>query len=306
MMKPSLVNVLRPTDPQPVRASRWRLFILVPVVFLLGAVLAGVWFKYGKSAAGSFLPGRELSNQTTDLLRHLNSPVEIRFYSMLPAGSAPEALQTFSGRVDQLLSKFQDASDGKIRITRNDSASEANGDAATADGIHPFNLDKGDACFLGIAVASGGQKESLAQLQPEWEPALEYDLARAIARVTATPAASKVKASVPVSPETTNEIARLIPDINGTSLEDGIAMLREGAVNKFTEAGAEVEKQIQAAQQQVADTQNGQSGAEQQAAVKHLQQVELEQGEKIKAIAARLQEEITVFQQMKTAAAAAK
>jgi len=306
MMKPSLVNVLRPTDPQPVRASRWRPFILVPLVFLLGAALAGVWFKYGKPAAGFILPGRELSSQTVDLLRHLNSPVEIRFYSVLSAGSAPEPLQAFSGRVDHLLSEFQDASDGKIRITRNDSASEANGDAATADGIHPFNLDKGDACFLGIAVASGGQKESLSQLQPEWEPALEFDLARAIARVTATPAAPNVKASVPVSPETTNEIARLIPDMNGTSLEDGIAMLREAAVNKFTEAGAEMEKQIQAAQQQVADTQNGQSEAEQQAAMKHLQQVQLDQAEKIKAIAARLQDEITVFQQMKTAAAAAK
>jgi hypothetical protein len=76
-------------------------------------------------------------------------------------------------------------------------------------------------------------------------------------------------------------------------------------VNKFSEAGAEMEKQIQAAQQQVADAQNGQSEAEQQAAMKHLQQVQLDQAEKIKAIAAQLQAELAVFQQMKAAAPSA-
>ena len=43
-----------------------------------------------------------------------------------------------------------------------------------------------------------------------------------------------------------------------------------------------MEKQIQAAQQQVADAQNGRSEAEQQAAMKHLQQVQLDQAEKLK------------------------
>ena len=104
--------------------------------------------------------------------------------------------------------------------------------------------------FWESPLSAEDRKESLAQIQPEWEPALEFDLARAILQVTATPSTPIVKASAPVSPETTNEILRLIPDINGTSLEDGIGILRQAAVNKFTEAGAEMEKQIQAAQQQ--------------------------------------------------------
>ena len=82
--------------------------------------------------------------------------MEIRFYSVLPPGSAPESLQDFSRRVDHLLSEFQSANDGKIHVIRNSSTSEANADAAAADGIHPFNLDKGDACFLGITVVERG------------------------------------------------------------------------------------------------------------------------------------------------------
>jgi len=203
-----------------------------------------------------------------------------------------------------LLSRFQNCNEREIHLVRHVSATDAGADAAAADGIQAFNLDKGAACFLGITVVSGNRKESLARLQPEWEPALESDLARAILRVTATPPAALVKSSVPISPEVTNEIARLIPDIDRTSLDDGIGILRAAAVNRMTEAGAEMEKQIQIAQQQVAEAQNGRPEAEQQAAVKHLQQVELEQAEKTKAIAARLQTEISVFEQMKTPPAA--
>jgi hypothetical protein len=306
-MKSSTPNNLPGTDSQKSQSSGGRLLILVPVFFLLGAALTGFWFKYGRPASGSVLPGPELSGSTLALLRQLNSPVEIRFYSVLPPGSAPETLQAFAGRVDHLLAEFQNANDAKIHVTRNLSTAGANADAAAADGIHPFNLDKGDACLLGLTFVSGGQKESLPQLQPEWEPALEFDLARVIARVTAPPASPvPVKASAPVSPEVTNAVVRLIPDLAGTSVEEGNRILREAAFKEFTETGADMEKQIQAAQQQLADAQNGPSEAEQQVATKHLQEVQLEQGEKYKRIANRLRAELDLFQQMKAAASPAK
>jgi hypothetical protein len=276
----------------------------VPAFFLLGAVLAGVWFKYGKPATGAGVT--QLSGPTVDLLRHLNSPVEIRFYSVLPPGSAPEPLQDFSRRVDHLLSEFQSANDSKIRVNRNVSTSGSNADAASADGMKPFNLDKGDACFLGLAVVSGERKESLPHLQAEWEPALEFDLARAILHVTATQSPAIVTPSAPVSSEVTNEVVRLIPDLKGTSLEDGTRILREAAFEEFTAAGTEMEDKLKVAQQQLSDAQNGQSEAEQQAAMKHLQEIQLEQGQKYKQIAARLQAKLAVFEQMKAAASAAK
>ena len=297
-MKPSSANTPQAVDRQTVRPSSRSTPILMLVVFLLGVVLAGVWFKYGAHTAGS---STGLSNQTVSLLHHLNSPVEIRFYSILPPGSAPEPLQAFSRRVDRLLSEFQGANDGKIHVTRNVSTSGANADAASADGIHPFNLDKGDACFLGLTVACGERKESLSQLQLEWEPALEFDLARAILQVTATPAAPVLRAGPPVSQETTNEILRLIPDVKGTSLEDGTQILRGAAVQELTATGAEAENQINLAKQQLADAQNSGSEQQQQAATKHLQDVQFAQTEKVKAIAARLQAELAVFQQMKAA-----
>ena len=271
-MKSSAANI-PPADRQTVKASGWRLAFLVPAGFLLGAVLAGAWFKYGKPATGTGVT--QLSSPTMDLLRHLNSPVEIRFYAVLPPGSAPEPLQDFSRRVDGLLSEFQDANSNRIHVTRNVSTLGANADAASADGIRPFNLDKGDACFLGLTVECGGRKESLPQLQPAWEPALEFDLARAILQVTATLAAANARASAPISPDVTNAVARLVPDLKGTSLEEGTRTLRAAAFEEFTAAGTEMETKLQAAQQQLSAAQTGGSEAEQQAALKQLQEVQL-------------------------------
>ena len=296
-MNPSFADKHETHHPE-IRASGRVTPLLLLVAFLLGAALAGMWFKYGRQRAG---PVSELSGQTIELMRHLDSPVEIRFFSVLPTGSAPETLQGFSQRVDHLLSEFQRANEAQIHVIRNLSAAGTNADAAAADGMHAFNLDKGDACFLGLTVVSGERKASLAQLDPEWESALPSDLARAILQVTAKPPSPVAKANPLVTLETTNDIRRLIPDIPGTSLEDGIGILREAAVNKIADAGAEMEKQIHAAQQQLANAQNGRSEAEQEAAMKHLQQVQLDQAEKLKQIAAQLQAQISAFEQMKAA-----
>jgi hypothetical protein len=290
----------------PVRA-RANIFVLV-LVFLVLSAGAFWYYRHGREhntigmigGAG----GVVLSDSTKAVLKNLDSPVEIRFYSLLDSASVSAATIVFAERVDQLLAEFQQVAGGKISVTSRTSLSDA--DAASADGLTPFNLDKGAACFLGLTVVCRGQKESLAQIQPEWEPALEFDLARAILHVTATPATSIVKASATVSPEVTNEIVRLIPDLKGTSLEDGTRILREATLKEFTAAGIEMEGKLKVAQQQLSDAQNGQSEAEQQDAMKHLQEVQLEQGEKYKQIAARLQDQLAVFQQMKAAPPAAK
>ena len=292
----------QPSFKRTTEQARARINIFVLVLVLLGLAAGAFWYhRHGSGQGMTGIIGGTgsvvLSDSTKAVLKNLDSPVEIRFYSLLDQASVPAATFAFADRINQLLAEYQQIAGGKISVTRHNSSSDAY--AASSDGIHPFNLDKGNACFLGLTVACGGRKESLPQLQPEWEPALEFDLSRAILHVTATPATSVVKASVPVSPEVTNEVVRLIPDLKGTSAEDGTRILREAAVNKISEAGAEMEKQIQAAQQQLANAQNGRSEAEQQAAMKHLQQVQLDQAEKLKAIAARLQAELAVFQQMK-------
>lgn len=274
---------------------------LALLFFLLGAGLTAAWFEYGRSG----LSGRGVATLSADALeqlRQLNSPVQIRFYSVLPPGSASQSLQDFSQRVEHLLSEFQNANPSKIQVITNNSPAEANADAADAAGLRPFNLGMGDACFLGVVVASGKQTESLPQLQPEWEPALPYDLTRAILRLAASAPAPAVAKSVPLTPAITNEVLRLIPNLNAATPADADRIFRQDFLAQCAKVGAEMEAQINTAQQSVATAQTSGSPAELEAARKHLAQVQLEQAEKVKEVAAHLQLQLAAFQQMKAAA----
>jgi len=232
----------------------------------------------------------------------LEAPVTIRYYALLP-GSTDETLQAFAGRVAQLLNAVQAASGGKVQIASFDTPAETNTAAASADGIQAFNLDKGDACFLGLAIASGKNKESFARLQPEWEPALEYDLARAILRVAATAAPARPAPEIAKpSPEIIASINRLIPDVNATSVEAADQIFHAEFMKQCAEAGTEMETQINAAQQQVVQAQTGGSPADLEAAQKNLLQVQLAQADKLKQVAARLQIQLAVFQRMNAGA----
>jgi hypothetical protein len=290
-----------PNAPRSTAGPPGRRAPLLPLFFfLLGAALTVAWFEYGKNVlSGQGRP--RLSGSTLELLRQLNGPVQIRFYSLLPAGSASQSLQDFSQRVDHLLSEFQDANPAKIQVIRNVSAAGASADAAAGDGLRPFNLEKGEACFLGVTVANGERKESLAQLQPEWESALPSDLARAILRVAVETPPPVVAKIVPLTPAITNEILRLIPDINAASPEDANRIFRQDFLNQCAKAGAEMEAQINAAAQEVVKAQSSGSPSDLANARKRLTQVQLEQTDKLKEVAAHLQMQLAAFQQMKAA-----
>ena len=291
----------RPTSPSTGKPRGRRPTISAVFYFLLGIALTVAWFEYSKNG----LPEKiaiGLSGDTLDLLRHLNSPVQIRFYSVLPPGSASQPLQDFSQRVDQLLSQFQNANDANVQIIRNISVAGTTADAAATDGIQAFNLDKGEACFLGISVVNGKQKESLPRLQPEWESALSYDLARAIQRVSVPPAPAPLPPEIAKpSPEIVQSINRLIPKISTVSMEQADQIFHTEFMKEYMAAGAEMEAQNNAAQEKVVQARNSGSSDDLAAAQKNLLQVQLAQGERIKRIAADLQTRQAVFRQMKNA-----
>ena len=85
------------------------------------------------------------------------------------------------------------------------------------------------------------------------------------------------------------------------SVEEGTRILREAALKDFTTAANEMAAQVKEAQQRLAQVQNGGSDADQQAAMKHLQQVQAKQTEKLNQIASRSKAQIDALQQLKAA-----
>ncbi|HMP84567.1 MAG TPA: Gldg family protein, partial [Verrucomicrobiota bacterium] len=122
-----------------------RIAILVCLVFLLGMGLGAWWIKRSprqqpETEAGLLL---SLSSRSRDVLKNLDSPVEIRFYSLLNDSNVRESSGAFAADVGQLLAEYQQHGGGKIKVTTIRSESQSVMKAASADGISPFNLEKG-------------------------------------------------------------------------------------------------------------------------------------------------------------------
>lgn len=302
MKLPTPGRTCYPPEKSPGEQASTRTVLLVMVCFVAGIAVSAIWFAFSSKhpPAGETPRAIELSEATLGVLTHLESPLEIRYYSLLDPASVPEPVRAFAGRVEQLLSAYQQEGSGKIKVTTISAQSNPNPNAAAADGITAFNLDKGDPCFLGVALVQNGRKETLAHLAPEWEQALESDLTRAIERLQETSRPATALAAVAqVDTNAIQEVKTLIPNLATVSVEAGTKILREAALKKFSDAARQMEGQVKEAEQGLSQAQNGGSEAEQQAAMKHLQQVQAEQTDMLKEIAARSQAQIAALKQLK-------
>ncbi len=296
-------NSTRTRRPRPGEQAGARTILLLGVVFLLGIAVSAVWFSISsnRSPAGG-QPAIQLSESTRAVLSRLDSPLEIRFYALLDPASVPDSVMAFPARVEQLLSAYQQGAGGQIKVTSVNSQSTTNANAARAEGIEAFNAQKGDACYLGLALVSKGHKETLPHLSPEWEPALEPDLTRAIVRLLDAGRADTTSLVVSQANATAVEqVNALLPNLAAVSVQQGREILQKAAFTEFTAATVEMQMQIKEAEQRLTQAHNGGSEAEQQAARKHLQEVQAEQTEKLKQIAGRSKTLIDTFQQLKAA-----
>ncbi|MGP8200639.1 MAG: Gldg family protein [Limisphaerales bacterium] len=297
--RPNEATGKRPSG-DPARSGR---IIAALVFFLAGAALSALWFTRGVWLHSSAENPVAFSTATRAVLSHLDAPVEIRFYSMLDASSVPEPVQAFAGRVDQLLGRYEQAGGGRVRVVRCETFSNSSANAAEADGINAFNNDKGNACFLGIAVVCGGQKESLPRLVPEWEQALEPDLTRAITRAIARAVESRPGAQrvARIDTSSLDAVRKAIPDLDAVSLEEGTRILRDASMVKFKQAVNEMDASLKDAEQRLIQAQASQSEAAQQSAAEELRKIQAEGTRKIQQIAQDSHAQIAALQQLKKA-----
>lgn len=289
------------------RASA-RIVVLVAVAFVLGLACGGyVYFRKVKSEMPAIEQPADLvlSDSTRTILQRLDSPVDLRFYSPSDLATLPDSLSAFAARASQLLSAYEQAGGGNIRLVQSDPALQSPAKTmAGAEGVLPFSGRNGQVCYLGITVAKGDRKETIPQLSPDWETALESDISRAIARVSASvgmptaPAVQGGASTTPVDPAISEELLRTIPDLDSRSFDDAAKLLREAALAEFAAAVQEMQSKIGEKQKELA-AQSNKPDSDQQAAVKQLQQVQTEQGKKLSEITARLQARLQVLERLK-------
>jgi ABC-type uncharacterized transport system involved in gliding motility auxiliary subunit len=128
-----------------------------------------------------------LSPGTRAILAQLETPVKIRFYCSKSAESSSDTifLKTYARRVEDLLEEYKQAGRGKIILEKYDPQPDSDAeDSARLDGVMGGQLPGGDQFYLGVAVIQLDAKEVIPFCQPTRERLLEYDVTRAISRVT--------------------------------------------------------------------------------------------------------------------------
>ena len=301
-MKP-LQNISR-TEARPGHCTgSTRAVAMAAVFFVAGVVVSGLWFSRGAGRGAGVeaevqSPGvAGLSEASKSFLQRLELPVELHYYSLFDKASANAPAQAFATRVDQMLAQYAQASGGKIKVVRVDAPSTDSANAALGDGLKPFDLDKGDGSYLGIAVVCKQKKESLDMLAPEWEPALESDLTRAIARVVAANPAPTPPP--PVDTASLETVKSTIPNFGTVSVKEGTRFLRQSAIDQIQQVSQDMDSRVKQAEQEVLAAQNSQSEAQIQAAVQQLKKAQAEQLARLAQIATSTKSQIAALQQLK-------
>jgi len=165
------------------------LFSAVGVVLLFAALVAAnlIAGHFKKRIDLTAEKAYTLSTGTRAILGKLDTPVQIRFYVSQRAKEMPVFLKSYAQRVDDLLGEYRQASKGLIEIQKLDPEPDSDAeDSARLEGIEAQPLSTGERVYLGLSVTMLDQKQVVPFLNPQRERLLEYDISRAIARVTET------------------------------------------------------------------------------------------------------------------------
>ncbi len=163
---------------------------------LVIAIVGAVNFLVGGLGLGNFRVDLTedklytLSNGTKNILDRLNpdTPVTIRYYVSSEDRVMPPVLKSHARTVQDLLLEFQKASKNKVILEKlNPNPNTEDEDKAREDDLQGMQVNaEGDNVYLGMAIQSGAQKEVLPFLNPSEETALEYNISRAIQKVSKT------------------------------------------------------------------------------------------------------------------------
>jgi ABC-type uncharacterized transport system involved in gliding motility auxiliary subunit len=150
-----------------------------------------------------------LSAGTEQILRGLSAPVKLKLY-ISQGETVPVPLRSFAQRVEDMAHEFKNIAGGKLEIERiNPRPDSEEEDTAQLEGIEPQQLFSGEQFYLGVVASQLERKQAIPALSPQRERLLEYDLARAVARVgTAERPVLGLLSALPVLGEKFNPFTR--------------------------------------------------------------------------------------------------
>ncbi len=126
-----------------------------------------------------------LSEGTVNIVKDLDTKVNIRYYRTEDKKLLPEQVQVYVRRVEDILNEYRKRSKGMVEVELLDPEPDSDEEvAALQDGINRNTLNLVESFYNGIVVQCLDEKVVLPSLNPQEETLLEYELSRAVAEVT--------------------------------------------------------------------------------------------------------------------------
>jgi ABC-type uncharacterized transport system involved in gliding motility, auxiliary component len=131
-----------------------------------------------------------ISDGSMEIFENLKDPVRINFYYSRNIAELPPNFKTYAQRVEELLREYETISNGKILLEIYDPRPDTEEEEwAQKYGIKPITLPSGNAVYFGAIVSMLDQEMLLPYFDLRREEFLEYDISRAIHKVSSTASA---------------------------------------------------------------------------------------------------------------------
>lgn len=185
----------KPTELNP---GAWRSLLLsgngvllfLWTLIMLGVILSTWHLRFDLTENNMYT----LSKEAREILANVESPVELRYYVSRDKIARWAEMKVFAKRVEDVLSEYEVAMPEKIHVRKLDVTPDSpSHESAQVDGIHEAYLENLGQVWFGIAVGSKDKRVVLPQPTPLTEANLEYEITRAILKVTQT---ERMKVSV--------------------------------------------------------------------------------------------------------------
>ncbi len=128
-----------------------------------------------------------LSQGTRTILSELDQEVVVKVFYSKHVVTIPSHIKTFSQRVIDFLSEYEQYGKGRISVEIYDPKPDSEEEEwAIKYGMKGISLPTGEQVYLGLVALSADQEAAIPFIDPTQETRLEYDLTRIIARVQTT------------------------------------------------------------------------------------------------------------------------
>jgi len=156
------------------------LVVLLVILIMVNVILSYANIRWDATADKIY----SLSKGTKNIVSGLAEPVAIKFFYSRSNRNLPMNLKLYAKGVKELLSEYEHASNGAVRVETHDPKVDSDEEEwAQKYGLRAMQISGGGRIYCGLVFLAADLEDKIEFLDPAREELLEYDITRIIHRL---------------------------------------------------------------------------------------------------------------------------